>query len=461
MVSKAKQWERVNLSEICSVLNGFAFKSTYFNTKTCGLPLIRIRDVKESTISTYFSGEYLSEYIISNGDILIGMDGDFNCKKWQNIPALLNQRVCKIEIFNENYNKNFLYYALPAYLNEINVWSSAVTVKHLSSNSIKEIPLPLPPLNEQKRIVAKLDKIIPRIDSVKTRLDRVPTIIKRFRQSILTAAVTGKLTEKWREEHLEVESAEVLLVCRKYKTNSEFKDIGAIPEKWCWCALGNYAQLSRGRFSIRPRNDPRYFNGNYPFIQIGDLPREGGYVNAHKQTLNEKGLKVSKEFKKNTVAIAIVGATIGNTGILSYKMCFPDSLIGIETKTKFASVYTEYYLRTEKDNIRNISYASGGQPNIKLPTLTDYPFPLPPLEEQQEIVRQADKLFALADKLEAHYQKAKTHVGKLSQAVLAKAFRGELVPQDPNDEPAEELLARIMEKKNEKSQRPAAKRTAP
>jgi restriction endonuclease S subunit len=232
---------------------------------------------------------------------------------------------------------------------------------------LKQIKVPLPPLNEQKRIVAKLDKIIPRIDSVKTRLDKIPVLIKRFRQAVLTAAVTGKLTEKWRGEHPEVESAEVLITNNKFEINQEFKEVSEIPEKWCWCALGNYAQLSRGRFSIRPRNDPRYFDGDYPFIQIGDLPREGGYINEHKQTLNEKGLKVSKEFERNTIAIAIVGATIGNTGILSYKMCFPDSLIGVVTKTKYSSIFIEYYLRTEKENIRNISYSSGGQPNIKLP----------------------------------------------------------------------------------------------
>jgi type I restriction enzyme S subunit len=78
---------------------------------------------------------------------------------------------------------------------------------------------------------------------------------------------------------------------------------------------------------------------------------------------------------------------------------------------------------------------------------SNYPFPLPPLEEQHEIVRQVEKLFSLADKLDLHYQKAKARTDKLSQSVLAKAFRGELVPQDPNDEPAEKLLVRILEEK--------------
>jgi type I restriction enzyme S subunit len=366
-----------------------------------------------------------------------------------NYRAITAVDVCIIRPCQTFINPIWLHYFINAaqFRNRISELSSGTTRKRISRKNLGSISLFLPPLNEQKRIVAKLDKIIPRIDKVKERLDKIPVIIKRFRQSVLTAAVTGKLTEEWREENPDVESAEVLLKNNKYVANTDYKEIVDIPSKWCWCALGNYAELSRGRFSIRPRNDPRYYDGKYPFIQIGDLPREGGCINSHRQTLNEKGLKISKEFEQYTIAIAIVGATIGNTGILAYKMCFPDSLIGIKMKTKFESFYTDFYLRTEKENIRNISYSSGGQPNIKLPKLTGYPFPLPPLEEQKEIVRQVDNLFALADKLETHYQKAKAKVDKLSQSVLAKAFRGELVPQDPNDEPAEKLLERIMKEK--------------
>lgn len=225
--------------------------------------------------------------------------------------------------------------------------------------------------------------------------------------------------------------------------------------------IRNYARLSRGRFSVRPRNDPRYYDGKYPFIQIGDLPKGGGFVRKHKQTLNEKGLIVSKQFPKNTIAIAIVGATIGNTGILQYAMCFPDSLVGIETFNEFTSFYVDYYLRIEKQNIRQISYSSGGQPNIKLPTLNCYPFPLSPLEEQREIVRQVDKLFAFADKLEEHYKRAKEKIDKLPQSVLAKTFRGELVPQDPNDEPASILLERIKaEREKQQAAKPYKKRSS-
>jgi type I restriction enzyme S subunit len=107
-------------------------------------------------------------------------------------------------------------------------------------------------------------------------------------------------------------------------------------------------------------------------------------------------------------------------------------------------VFADPFLRLE---IENRAKSSAGHKRISISDVKEMVIPLPPLEEQKEIVRQVDKLFALADKVEAHYQKAKARVDKLSQSVLAKAFRGELVPQDPNDEPAEKLLERILEEK--------------
>lgn len=427
-----KGWNATDLDNLCSIRTGKL-------DVNAGHP-----DGKYPFFTCAQETYRIDNYAFEGKSILVAGNGYFNVKYYDG-RFNAYQRTYVLQDFQ--IDDKYLYFYTNYSLDSITKENRGSTVKYIRIGDLANHIVPIPPLNEQKRIVAKLDAIIPRIDSLKTRMEKIPILIKRFRQSVLTAAVTGKLTEKWREEHLKVASAEVLLTSSNFKINTDFKEIEGIPDKWCWCALGNYAQLSRGRFSIRPRNDPQYYTGSYPFIQIGDLPKEGGYVNEHKQTLNEKGLKVSKEFEKETIAIAIVGATIGNTGILSYKMCFPDSLIGIVTKTKVTSLYTEYYLRTEKENFRNIAYSSGGQPNIKLPTLTDYPFPLPPLEEQKEIVRQVENLFALADKLEAHYQKAKSRIDKLSQSVLAKAFRGELVPQDPHDEPGEKLLERIMAEK--------------
>ena len=316
-------------------------------------------------------------------------------------------------------------------------------IPHLFQKDIKKLRALVPPINEQQRIVAKLETLLGKVDACERRLVKILRFLKRFRQSVLAAACSGRLTADWRKQNPEIESAEKLISKPTYEIAEPEEGLAELPDKWAWVALGNYARCSRGRFSVRPRNDPSCFGGEHPFIQIGSLNPDGGWVRAHTQTLNAKGLSVSKKFPKGTVVVAIVGATIGNTGLLAYDMCFPDSLVGLETDTTEGNRFIEFFLRDKKHDIRQASYSSGGQPNIKLEFLNPYPLALPPLAEQHEIVRRVEQLFALADQLEARYARAQAHVDKLTQSLLAKAFRGELVPQDPNDEPASALLARI------------------
>jgi len=308
---------------------------------------------------------------------------------------------------------------------------------------IEELEVPLAPLAEQRRIVAKLETLLGKVDACQQRLTEIPVLLKRFRQSVLAAACSGRLTADWREENPDVGNAKSQIKAERFSLSESEENLPELAETWAWVGLGNYAHCFRGRFSPRPRNDPRYFNGKHPFIQIGNLPREGGFVTSYNQTLNDEGLAVSRKFPKGTVVIAIVGATIGNTGVLAYEMCVTDSLVGMETGTPEGNRYVEFFLRHMKHDIRQASYSSGGQPNIKLEFLYPYPFALPPLPEQQEIVRRVEGLFALADQLEKRLAKARGQVDKLTPSLLARAFAGKLVPQDPTDEPASALLARI------------------
>jgi type I restriction enzyme S subunit len=155
LLANHESWERVELGETCNILNGFALKSTLFNSSE-GFPVIRIRDLSRNSTNTFYKGSFPEEYVIENGDLLIGMDGIFRCYEWTGGRAVLNQRVCKI-VANEEYLLNkFLLFGLNGYLKAIEDATSSVTVGHLSSRDILKIPFPLPPLNEQRRIVPKL-----------------------------------------------------------------------------------------------------------------------------------------------------------------------------------------------------------------------------------------------------------------------------------------------------------------
>lgn len=151
-------WPLVKLENYVNILSGFAFKSENFNNSGDGLPLVRIRDVVPGFSETYYSGEYTSEYLLSDGDLLIGMDGDFNRARWSGGQALLNQRVCKITAKGDSLDQGYLYHFLPKALERIHAETPAVTVKHLSVKRVHAIEIPLPPLPEQKRIAAILDK---------------------------------------------------------------------------------------------------------------------------------------------------------------------------------------------------------------------------------------------------------------------------------------------------------------
>jgi type I restriction enzyme S subunit len=311
----------------------------------------------------------------------------------------------------------------------------------LSKAKVLDTSIPLAPLNEQIRIADKLDSMLAKVDAAQARLDKIPNILKRFRQSVLAAATSGELTKEWRgnnEYKYKRKNIE-----GKFELDWEIVKERTLPQHWQWVPLGNFAKCARGKFSIRPRNDPSCFDGAYPFIQIGDLPREGGNIISHKQTLNDKGYSVSREFEIGTVVIAIVGATIANTGIVTYPVCFPDSLVGINSPSNIENQYLDYHLRAVKEEIRQASYAGGGQPNIKLTMINPLPLPLPPYEEILEIVRRVESLFTMAATVEKQYKDTKARTNRLTQSILAKAFRGELVPQDENDESASVLLARI------------------
>lgn len=149
---------KTNLGDLVEITSGFAFKSNLFNESKKGLPLIRIRDVLPGFSETYYDGEYEEKYLINNGDALIGMDGNFNLAIWNGGKSLLNQRVCKIKSNNEKLDQRYLLNFLPITLKKIEDATPFVTVKHLSVKDIREIVIPLPPIEEQRRIAAILDK---------------------------------------------------------------------------------------------------------------------------------------------------------------------------------------------------------------------------------------------------------------------------------------------------------------
>ena len=195
-------WKWDSIGNYAKIKSGYPFDSEKFSDDPTGRqPLIRIRDILRESTNTFTDECCPEEYIIHAGDILIGMDGDFNVGKWNSDDALLNQRVCYIQSNSNCLLNDYLYYYLPGILKIINNATPSVTVKHLSANTLRKTQIPLPPLAEQQRIVDRIESLFAKLDEAKEKAQAVVDSFETRKAAILHKAFTGELTAKWREEH--------------------------------------------------------------------------------------------------------------------------------------------------------------------------------------------------------------------------------------------------------------------
>ncbi|CAN0597151.1 unnamed protein product, partial [Ectocarpus sp. 12 AP-2014] len=293
-------------------------------------------------------------------------------------------------------------------------------------------------------IADKLDTLLAQVENTKARLERIPQILKRFRQSVLAAAVSGRLTDDWREDST-------------YNNNG-------YPDSWKFKHLSEVGQLARGKSKHRPRNDPRLFGDEYPFIQTGEVANATGEITSATRFYSAFGLQQSRLFPAGTLCITIA-ANIADTAILGIDACFPDSVVGFTPKDSEAlSDFVKYLIDVNKQDLESFAPATA-QKNINLKVLNELRLPFPSLEEQTEIVRRVGQLFAHADRIERKVNNALARVNNLTQSILAKAFRGELTEQWRKDNPelisgensAEALLERI--KAERAAQKPAGRQS--
>lgn len=199
-----------------------------------------------------------------------------------------------------------------------------------------------------------------------------------------------------------------------------------IKQGWNLQPLREGAEISRGKFAYRPRNEPRFYGGNIPFIQIGDISKSNRYIQDYSQTLNQDGLKISRMFPKGTVVLAITGATIGVTGILGFDSCFPDSIVGI---TPHPNITISEFIYWSVEYVKKIALSEATQstqPNINLKNIEKLNIPVPPLPEQRRMVAYLDDLQAKVDALKRLQNETAAELDALLPSILDKAFKGEL-----------------------------------
>ncbi|WP_208425616.1 restriction endonuclease subunit S [Salinibacter sp.] len=222
----------------------------------------------------------------------------------------------------------------------------------------KELQIPLPPLPEQRKIASVLHAVDRAIQKTEEIIERTQHVQRGLLQELLR-------TGYWNHE---TEHAGAL---------------GKTPKDWRKVKLHEVAKVQRGKFTHRPRNDPGFYDGDYPFIQTGEVVEATGELFDYSQTLNEKGKGVSKRFEAGTIILTIAG-NIGDTAVATFPVYFPDSLVGITPSDEVDPYFLEFYLRERKPYLNRLATETT-QKNLNLSLLRPVDVAIPPLEEQRKI----------------------------------------------------------------------------
>lgn len=374
------------------------------------------------------------------------------------IDATTNQ-ACAVGNPIENVTStDYLYYFLKNEKDAFIAKGKGGAQPNISQALIKAHEISLPPLAEQTVIAQTLDTLLAQVDNIKTRLDAIPKILKTFRQSVLAAAVSGKLTEEWRGGN-ECETPEVSHDSKLPRLDADDLYSTTI-DGWIWTRLGSVSKLINGDRGKNYPNKSEYVEKGIPFINTGHIDPNG--------TLSDERMNYISEEKYNSLGggkvepsdlvYCLRGATMGKTARVNYDIgAIASSLVIVRAGRSLNRDFTYYFLvgPESKKLIKNYDNGSA-QPNLSAKSLASYPIQLPPIEEQSEIVRRVEELFAFADQIEQQVKNAQMRVNNLTQSILAKAFRGELTAQwraeNPDlitgDNSAEALLAKITEERD-------------
>jgi type I restriction enzyme S subunit len=385
-----KHWQFKKLGEVCRIIYGK------------GLP---VKELKSSGFPVFGANGiigFYDKYLFEEPQVLISCRGAASGKINLSPPKCFvtnNSLVLDINEKNELDN-TYLFYALNIAKKTKLVTGTAQP--QVTINNAADLDICYPSLPEQHAIIAKIEELISELENGKEQLKTAQQQLKVYRQSLLKWAFEGKLTNKKVKE-------------------------GELPNGWKIDELKNVCVIKRGKSKHRPRNEPALYGGKYPFIQTGDIREvNGGYIKKYSQTYSELGLQQSKLWPKGTLCITIA-ANIGETAILDFDACFPDSVVGLLSNEKLLlNKYTNYFFISHKSKLEKLAPATA-QKNINVDILEKVKIPVPLIDEQQLIVSELESKLTVCDKIEETISQSLQQAETLRQSILKKAFEGKLI----------------------------------
>lgn len=485
-------WVWVKLVELCTAIGDVDHKMPKAQEE--GIPYVSTKDFLQDGQINFDGAKKISEEDFKRlcrkiyperGDILLsryGTVGEVRLVK-TDLAFQASYSIAILKPVSHQVNK-FIATALQSepIQAQIKNYVRGVAQPDLGLAHIRELNLAFPPLAEQKRIIAKIEELFTQLDAGVELLKKVKAQLKRYRQAVLKAAVEGKLTKDWREAHQgELEPASVLLERilkerrekweaeqlaqmkakgitpkdgkwkQKYKEPDEpdISDLAELPSGWVWVSIEQIIEVGTGATPLRS-NFKYYQSGSIPWVTSGALNEP--FVTQvdemiTKLAVNETNAKV---FPKHTLLVAMYGEgkTRGKVSELLIDAATNQACAAL-LFTGQASIlrpYIKLFFHKNYDDIRRLS-SGGVQPNLNLSIIKNTEVPLPPWDEQQKIYEEVERCLSVTDKLYIVVEQSLRRAERLRQSILKKAFEGKLVPQDPNDEPADKLLERIKAEK--------------
>jgi type I restriction enzyme S subunit len=356
----------------------------------------------------------------------------------------------------------------------------ATALPGLNRQDAYDVELLVPPLPEQYRMVQVMEALFERTQKAKLILERVPAMSDNLRQSVLAAAFRGNLTEEWRAKNPDVEPVSTLLerirkerrkkweeaelakmkakgkLPKDDKWKAKYKEpepvdlsgLPELPEGWCWTAMGQAFEVYVG--STPSRKKPEYWNGDIPWVSSGEVAF--CRINTTNERITDLGLSNASTnvHPRGTVLLGMIGEgkTRGQAAILDICACHNQNSAAIRvSETDGPPEYIYYHLLSEYERTRTLG-SGNNQPALNKSRVQRMVFPMAPVREQHEIKALVASQLEGIETVRTIVMEQLTNLDQLEQKVLEKAFQGELVPQDPNDEPASVLLDRIKGERN-------------
>ncbi|UTH45334.1 restriction endonuclease subunit S [Loktanella salsilacus] len=418
----ATNWAPCKLGDVCQLLNGRAYKKHELLADG-PYPVLRVGNLFTNKVWYYSDLELDEDKYIDNGDLIYAWSASFGPRIWDGGKVIYHYHIWKCRLAEQVVDKSFMY--------RLFEWDTAKikgdhgvgsTMIHVTKGAMEGRPIKLPPLPEQQRIVRKLDTLSARTATARIHLNAIAKLVERYKKGIY-------------DHHFA-------------------KAEDRVP-------LSSLASVGTG--STPKKGNPKYYqDGSIPWVTSGAVNAKT--VLEPSDYITETALKETncKLFPAGSLLMAMYGEgkTRGQVARLGIEAATNQALAVIHDidADKVNVDYLYRFLDSIYLEIREM--AEGGvQPNLSLGKVKAFELPLPTLDEQREIVRQIETAFAKVDRLASEATKALKLADRLDQRILAKAFAGELVPQDPNDEPASALLERIRKARANAPEKPRKKPT--